>query len=95
VMVEYDALERWAQEGGVAFTGFASLLNAPEVAALIGEVVARANAAAPAGRRIAHFRLLDRNLAPEDPELTPMMKLRRGVVLERFGKLVEEMNRAA
>ncbi len=95
VLVEYDALERWAQEGGVAFTGFASLLRAPEVAALIGEVVARANAAAAPGRHITRFRLLDRNLAPEDPELTPMMKLRRGVVTERFGPLVEEMNRAA
>ncbi|MCC6717922.1 MAG: AMP-binding protein [Acetobacteraceae bacterium] len=95
VMVEYDTLEKWAQDSNVAFTGFASLLAAPEVAALIGAAVEQANARAPAGRRIARFRIIDRNLAPEDPELTPMMKLRRAVVLERFQPLIEDMNRAA
>ncbi len=95
VMIEFDTVEKWAQDANVAFTGFASLVRAPEVGALIGEVVAQANAGAPPGRRIATFRLIDRNLAPEDPELTPMMKLRRDVVLDRFRPLVEDMNRAA
>ena len=40
--------------------------------------------------RIARFRLIDRNLAPEDPELTPMMKLRRNVVLAQFARLVDD-----
>ncbi len=95
VLVEYDTLEKWAQDGNVAFTGFASLLRAPEVTALIGQTVEQANARAPAGRRIAQFRLIDRALAPEDPELTPMMKLRRDVVLERFRPLVDDMSSAA
>ena len=88
IMVEYDTLERWGQDNNVAFTGFASLLAAPEVNALIAQAVDQANAQAPASRRIARFRLIDRNLAPEDPELTPMMKLRREVVLQRFGRLL-------
>jgi long-chain acyl-CoA synthetase len=95
VMVEHDALEGWAQQNGVAFTGFASLLAAPEVTALIGQAVEQANARAPGPRRIARFRLIDRALTPEDPELTPMMRLRRAMVLARFRPLVEEMNRAA
>ena len=95
VQVEYDTLENWAQESGVAFTGFASLLAAPEVSALIGQAIERANAGAPPARRVARFRLIDRALAPEDPELTPMMRLRRDVVLARFGALVADMSRAA
>ena len=95
IMVEYDTLEKWAQDNNVAFTGFASLLAAPEVTRLIAQAVDQANARAPASRRIARFRLIDRNLAPEDPELTPMMKLRRNVVLERFGHLLQDMNHAA
>ena len=62
---------------------------------LIARAVADANARAPAGLRIERFRLIDRALAPDDPELTPLMKLRRAVVLERFRPLVEEMSRAA
>lgn len=95
LLVEYDTLEKWAQGNNVAFTGFASLLQAPEVTALIGQAVEQANARAPASRRIAQFRLIDRALAPEDPELTPMMKLRRDVVLERFRSLVEDMSSPA
>ncbi len=89
IMVEFDTLEKWGQDNNVAFTGFASLLAAPEVTALMSHAVDQANARAPAARRITRFRLIDRNLAPEDPELTPMMKLRRDVVLERFGQLLQ------
>ena len=89
IMVEFDTLEKWGQDNNVAFTGFASLLAAPEVTALMSHAVDQANARAPATRRITRFRLIDRNLAPEDPELTPMMKLRRDVVLERFGPLLQ------
>ena len=89
IMVEFDTLEKWGQDNNVAFTGFASLLAAPEVTALMSHAVDQANARAPATRRITRFRLIDRNLAPEDPELTPMMKLRRDVVLKRFGQLLQ------
>jgi len=92
VMIEFETLEKWAQDSNVAFTGFASLVGAPEVSDLIGRAVAAANATAPAGQQIASFRLIDRNLAPEDPELTPMMKLRRDVVVERFRALIDDMS---
>ncbi len=100
LMVEQEALEGWAQQNGIAFTGFQGLLRAPEALALLAQAVEAANARAPAARRIARFRLLDRALAPDDPELTPMMKLRRTVVLDRFRHLAEAMaaeetNRAA
>ena len=91
LMVEQEALEGWAQQNGIAFTGFQGLLRAPEALALVAQAVESANTRAPAARRIARFRLLDRALAPDDPELTPMMKLRRAVVLQRFRPLVEEM----
>ena len=95
VMIEHDTVEKWAHDSNVAFTGFTSLVQAPEVSALVGQAVQQANAGAPAGQRIAAFRLIDRNLAPEDPELTPMMKLRRDVVTTRFATLIEDMTRAA
>jgi long-subunit acyl-CoA synthetase (AMP-forming) len=80
---------------GVVFTGFACLLRAPEVGALIGKAIEQANARGPGPRRIARFRLIDLALTPEDPGLTPMMRLRRATVLARFQPLIEEMGRAA
>ena len=93
VLIEHETVEKWAQDSNVAFTGFASLIQAPEVSALIGRAIEQANAAAK--QRVTRFRLIDRNLAPEDPELTPMMKLRREVVVARFRPLIEDMSRAA
>ena len=40
---------------------------------------------------IKSFRVIDRKLEPEDPELTPMMKLRRRFVSEKYRDLIEGM----
>jgi long-chain acyl-CoA synthetase len=40
---------------------------------------------------VRSFRLIDRRLELEDPELTPLMKLRRGLVSEKFRHLIDEM----
>jgi hypothetical protein len=70
LMVEQEALEGWAQQNGIAFTGFQGLLRAPEALALVAQAVEAANGRAPGNRRVARFRLLDRALGPDDPELT-------------------------
>ena len=91
VMIEHDTVEAWAQGNNVAFTGFASLVAAEAVRALIGREVARL--AGPGA--IAAIRLIDRKLEPEDPELTPLMKLKRHVVLGQYGDLIDDIYRAA
>ena len=91
VMIEHDTVEAWAQSNNVAFTGFASLVAAEAVRALIGREVARL--AGPGA--IAAIRLIDRKLEPEDPELTPLMKLKRHVVLGQYGDLIDDIYRAA
>lgn len=95
VMIEIEAVERWAQDNNVPYTGFVSLVRTREVSELIGSAIEKANAQAPAIRRINSYRVIDQNLAPGDPELTPMMKLRRELVIERFRPMIEEMSCAA
>jgi len=41
---------------------------------------------------IRSFRLIEHRLEPEDPELTPMMKLRRRFVSEKYRALIEAMS---
>ena len=40
---------------------------------------------------IKKFRLIDQLLDPEDEELTPTMKLKRKVVENKYGELINEM----
>jgi long-chain acyl-CoA synthetase len=41
--------------------------------------------------RIRRFTVLTRELSLEEGELTPTMKVRRRIVAERYGSLIEQM----
>ena len=41
--------------------------------------------------QIRSFRLIEQKLEPEDPELTPTMKLRRAFVHQKYAALIETM----
>jgi long-chain acyl-CoA synthetase len=89
IAIDHESVERWAQNKRIAFTGFAGLARSDEVRALVEAEIQRVNAmfAEP----IKSFRVIDRKLEPEDPELTPMMKLRRRFVSEKYRDLIEGM----
>ncbi len=91
VVLEFDAVEKWAQDRNIAFTSAASLVRAEAVQALIAaELQARAPQTA-----LAAFRILARRIEPEDPEMTPAMRLRRHFVLKSHHDLIEDMYRPA
>lgn len=91
VQLEYETVADWAQRNNIAYTTFKSLTEHPEVQALIAIAVEEANALLPDDRRIRDHRLFPRELDPDLDEVTPTRKIKRNVVLERFGALVEEM----
>lgn len=91
VMIDQENVEKFAQDKQIPFSDFASLTRAPEVRALIGEVVARTNKQFAQVEQIKDFRLIDILLTAEDEELTPTMKLKRNFVNERHAALIDEM----
>ncbi len=91
VMIDHDAVEKWAQSNRVPFTSFATLVRADGVRALIGREIERATARLGRPGMIRSFRLIEHKLEPEDPELTPVMQLRRGYIAEKYHALIEEM----
>ena len=91
VMTDPDALEGWAQQNDVAFTTYSSLVRAAPVRDLIHREITQASARLSASVEIRSFRMIEQKLAPEDPELTPMMKLKRATIGEKYRGLIEEM----
>ena len=89
IAIDHESVERWAQNKRIAFTGFAGLAASEAVRGLIETEIQRVNTMFPAP--ITSFRVIDRKLEPEDPELTPMMKLRRRFVSEKYRDLIEGM----
>jgi long-chain acyl-CoA synthetase len=94
-LLEADAetVAEWAREHGVVHTGYASLVTHPHVVALIEAEVRRANGELTRVEQVKAFRLLPRELDPEleGEPVTPTRKVKRRLMAERYGALVESM----
>ena len=93
IQIEYGTVADWAQRQNLAYTTFKSLTERPEVRTLIEEAVASANEFLPDEKRVRDFRMFPRELNPDIDEITPTRKIKRNVVEERFGDLIEDMYR--
>ena len=91
IMIDQENVERFAQENRVPFSDFASLCAAQPVRELIHAEVETVNAGLAPVEQIKDFRLIDILLTAEDDEMTPTMKLRRGLVERKHGALIAQM----
>lgn len=91
IMIDQENVERFAQDNDVPFSNYASLTRAEAVRELIAGEIDRVNRQFARVEQIKAFRLIDRQLTPEDEELTPTMKLKRQFVHRKFAALIEDM----
>ena len=91
IVINQENVERFAQENRVPFSDFASLCAAQPVLELIRAEVEAVNADLARVEQIKDFRLIDIFLTAEDDEMTPTMKLRRGLVEQKHRALIEQM----
>jgi long-chain acyl-CoA synthetase len=91
VMIDQENVEKYAQDHDVPFSNYASLTRAPEIVALIGREIERANAKFARVEQVKKFRLLETQLTAEDEELTPTMKLKRQLVQKKYAAMIESM----
>jgi long-chain acyl-CoA synthetase len=91
VMIDYDNVAKFAQDGNVPFTDFTSLCRAREVTELINAEIEKVNREVARVETIKQFRLIEQQLTAEDDELTPTMKLRRKFVNEKYKQMIEGM----
>ena len=90
VTLDPQQLSRWAHEHRKLFDPEA-LTDDPDVIAAVHEAIARVNGEHARIEGIKRFRILPHDLTMERGELTPTMKVKRTVVLDRYAGLVAEM----
>jgi long-chain acyl-CoA synthetase len=90
VTLDPDDAADWAAEHG-AFADIAVLVNDPAVRAEVAAGVDRVNREHAPVEQIKQWRLLPEPFSVEGGELTPTMKVKRAVVIERNADAVEEM----
>jgi long-chain acyl-CoA synthetase len=91
VMIDQENVEKFAQDHDIPFTNYASLCRAVEVQDLIQREIETVNANFARVETIKKFFLIERQLTPEDEELTPTMKLKRNFVNKRYAIEIEAM----
>jgi long-chain acyl-CoA synthetase len=91
VMIDQENVEKYAQDHDIPFTNYASLCRAPEIQDLIQREIETVNANFARVETIKKFFLIERQLTPEDEELTPTMKLKRSFVNKRYAAEIDAM----
>ncbi|ATI45586.1 long-chain fatty acid--CoA ligase [Vibrio parahaemolyticus] len=89
ICIRYAIVAKWAEQKGIAFTNYTNLSAQPEVYKAIREEVQKVNESLPDAQKISKFILLYKELDADDGELTRTRKVRRGVVAEKYGDIIE------
>ena len=90
ITLEPEEIGKWAAEQGIA-GGVDELSRDERVRELIGGVVDEVNAERSRYEQIRRFSILPRDFTMDTGELTPTLKLKRRVVVERFAAELEEL----
>ena len=83
----------WAEHERLSYTTYTDLAAKTEVQDLVAEEVHRANEDLPESIRVERFVLLHKQFDPDDDEITRTRKVRRNVIQDRYGLIIDALNR--
>ena len=89
--IDFEIVSEWAQRKRLAHTTYRDLSEKPEVVSLLKKVVEETNSKFSRVEQIKRFRLLTKELDHEDGELTATQKVKRSIIDDKFGDLIESM----
>jgi long-chain acyl-CoA synthetase len=100
INIDLDALENWAERHGVTYSGYRELAQHEAVYQLIQSEIRKINRGLAqdkelAGAQIRRFLILYKELDADDGEITRTRKIRRGVISERYARLIEALHGGA
>jgi long-chain acyl-CoA synthetase len=96
INIDLEAVGTWAERRGLVYTSYADLAARSEVYDLVQSEIERVNASLAeepqmAGVQMRRFLVLHKELDPDDGELTRTRKVRRRVVADKYGDLIEAL----
>jgi long-chain acyl-CoA synthetase len=91
IQIDFDSVSGWAEEQGLIYTNFRSLVALEPVRALIQGEIDAVNARMPQVQQVRKFHLLIKELDHDDGEVTATMKVRRKTIAEKYGDVIEDL----
>ena len=93
IQIDYETTSKWAEQQGLAFTHFRSLVELPQVRELVQSEVHQGNARLAEVAHIRRFHLLTKELDHDDGEVTATMKVRRSSIYKAYATEIENLYR--
>jgi long-chain acyl-CoA synthetase len=93
IQIDYETAAKWAEQAGLTFTHFRSLVELPQLRELVQSEVDQGNARLAEVARIRRFHLLTKELDHDDGEVTATMKVRRASIYKSYGNEIEALFR--
>ena len=96
INIDLTSVGNWAERNNVAYASYQELSQHPDVLDIIEKHVGEVNASIAqddmlAGCQIHRFLVLHKELDADDGEMTRTRKVRRGVIGEKYGELVNAL----
>jgi long-chain acyl-CoA synthetase len=91
IVPNFEALEGYAREHGITFRSWEELVENPAVHAFYQERIDDCSEELAPYEQVKAFTLLPAPLAQETGELTPSLKIKRRVVIEKYAARIEAM----
>lgn len=89
VCIDIEAVGHWAEQRSLAYSSYADLSQRPETRELVRGVLRSMDAVSTDGLRIRSFVNLHKDFDPDDGEITRTRKLRRALIEDRYGPIIE------
>jgi long-chain acyl-CoA synthetase len=91
IVPAFETLEKWARENNIPYDNRRQLISLPVVRQLFKSDIDNVNNSLASYETIKDFVLADAPFSIETGELTPSLKIKRKVVLEKFKDEIEKM----
>jgi long-chain acyl-CoA synthetase len=89
IAIDMNTVGNWAERRSIAYTSYMDLSQKPEVRALIGDEIRKANETLPDASKVRRFLLLTKDLEADDAEMTRTRKVRRRYVAEKYAAILD------
>ena len=91
IVPNFDALKAWASENSVETADLSAMLQAREVQQYIQSEIRSHLTDFADFEQVRRFTLLEKEFSQEADEMTPTLKLKRNVIIEKYGDAIEGM----
>jgi long-chain acyl-CoA synthetase len=91
IEIDFGTVSEWARQHKVIYTSFLSLVSDPRVIGLIESEISAVNDQLARVEQVKKFRIIPKELDPEEGDTTPTRKIKRKHLYALFEDLIEDM----